>query len=80
MPTPLTFTTLEWADNQQPRYLQLYEHIRRAILNGQLKAGEQLPPSRTLARQLSVSRTTVMQAYEALAAEGYLTGHTGAGT
>ena len=70
MPTPLTFTTLEWADNQQPRYLQLYEHIRRAILNGQLKAGEQLPPSRTLARQLSVSRTTVMQAYEALAAEG----------
>lgn len=80
MPTSFTFTTLEWAESRQPKYLQLYEHIRRAILDGQLKAGEQLPPSRTLARQLAVSRTTVMQAYEHLTAEGYLSGHTGAGT
>lgn len=76
----LTFSTLEWADNQQPKYQQLYEHIRRAILSGQLKSGEQLPPSRALARQLAVSRTTVLQAYEHLAAEGYLSGHAGAGT
>lgn len=80
MPTRLLFRTFEWPDSQQPKYLQLYEHIRRAILDGQLKAGEQLPPSRSLARQLNVSRTTVMQAYEHLAAEGYLSGHTGAGT
>lgn len=80
MSLPLTFTALEWAGNQQPKYLQLYEHIRRAILDGQLKAGEQLPPSRTLARELKASRTTVLQAYEHLAAEGYLSGHVGAGT
>ena len=76
----LIFSTLEWRSGGQPKYLQLYEHIRRAILNGHLKSGEQLPPSRALARQLSVSRTTVMQAYEHLSAEGYLSGQTGAGT
>ncbi|MCO6489726.1 MAG: PLP-dependent aminotransferase family protein [Phaeodactylibacter sp.] len=80
MSLPLTFTALEWADSRQPKFRQLYEHIRRAILDGQLKAGEQLPPSRTLARELKVSRTTVLQAYEHLAAEGYLSGQAGAGT
>ena len=76
----LAFHSLEWENNSQPKYLQLYEHIRQAILNGQLKSGEQLPSSRALARQLGVSRTTAMQAFEHLAAEGYLSGHTGAGT
>ncbi|MCB0596573.1 MAG: PLP-dependent aminotransferase family protein [Lewinellaceae bacterium] len=76
----LVFSTLEWGESPPPKYLQLYEHIRRSILSGQLKAGEQLPPSRSLARQLKVSRTTVLQAYEHLSAEGYLSGHAGAGT
>ncbi len=80
MPIHLLFSTLRWAENDQPKYLQLYEHIRQAILSGRLKSGERLPPSRKLARGLEISRTTVMQAYEHLEAEGYLSSHTGSGT
>jgi GntR family transcriptional regulator/MocR family aminotransferase len=63
-----------------PLHRQLYDQIREAILTGQLAAGTQLPPGRLLAGQLGVSRTTVVQAYEQLAAEGYLEGQQGAGT
>ncbi|MCB0572544.1 MAG: PLP-dependent aminotransferase family protein [Phaeodactylibacter sp.] len=79
-PLHLVFSALEWGADQRPKYLQLYDHIRQAILNGQLRSGEQLPPSRVLAIQLGVSRTTVMQAYGHLESEGYLGGHTGSGT
>ena len=46
----LAFHSLEWENNSQPKYLQLYGQIRHAILNGQLKSGEQLPSGRALAR------------------------------
>jgi GntR family transcriptional regulator/MocR family aminotransferase len=42
------------------------------VLDGGLRAGERLPPSRELARQLSVSRGTVTLAYRQLAGEGYV--------
>jgi GntR family transcriptional regulator / MocR family aminotransferase len=45
-----------------------------------LTAGSALPPSRALARRLGVSRGVVVDAYEQLVAEGYLTARTGAGT
>jgi len=63
-----------------PLYRQIYESIRRAILSGELAAGARLPASRVLAKQLSVSRLTVVNAFEQLLAEGYLEGKTGAGT
>lgn len=80
MSVQVIFSALEWVGGSRPKYLQLYDFIRQAILSGQLKGGEQLPPSRVLARQLGVSRTTVMQAYEHLAGEGYLAGQSGSGT
>jgi GntR family transcriptional regulator/MocR family aminotransferase len=52
--------------------IQLFEQIRRFILDGRLKAGMVLPSSRALAENLGISRRTVMQAYERLFAEGYL--------
>jgi GntR family transcriptional regulator/MocR family aminotransferase len=61
-------------------YRQIYETIRRSILSGGLPSGRQLPASRLLAKQLGVSRMTVVNAYEQLLAEGYLEGRTGAGT
>jgi len=63
-----------------PLHQQLYEQVRGAVLAGTLVAGQRLPASRVLAANLGVSRTTVLSAYEQLAAEGYLEGRSGAGT
>lgn len=52
--------------------VQIFEQIRQMILDGQLKPGRALPPSRLLAEQLSISRNTVTIAYDRLAAEGYI--------
>ncbi len=59
---------------------QLYVAISQAILDGQLAKGFRLPSTRGLAEDLSVSRTTVISAFEQLTAEGYLTGAVGKGT
>jgi GntR family transcriptional regulator/MocR family aminotransferase len=50
----------------------LYLALREAILCGRLLSGSQLPGSRTLAQQLSVSRNTVNAALDQLTLEGYL--------
>lgn len=59
---------------------EIYRQLRRAILEGRLRPGEPLPPSRELARDLSVSRTTVTVAYDRLAGEGFVSARVGAGT
>ena len=59
---------------------EIYRQLRRAIVAGQLRPGDPLPPSRELARRLSVSRTTVTGAYERLAGEGFVTARVGAAT
>lgn len=53
-------------------YEQLYRRIRRDILHGALREGEKLPSKRALAEHLRVSVITVENAYEQLAAEGYV--------
>jgi DNA-binding transcriptional regulator YhcF (GntR family) len=59
---------------------QLYQALCDAIGNGGLPAGSLLPSTRWLARRLSVSRNTVLNAYEALASEGIVDGRIGSGT
>jgi GntR family transcriptional regulator/MocR family aminotransferase len=59
---------------------QIYQQIRDGVLEGRLRAGEALPPTRMLAQRLGVSRNTVATAYDRLVAEGYLTTRIGAGT
>jgi GntR family transcriptional regulator / MocR family aminotransferase len=59
---------------------QLYAQLREAIATGRLAAGDRLPPSRTLAGDLGVSRFTVAEVYSRLTAEGYVTGRAGGGT
>lgn len=73
------FITLD-DKSDAPLYRQIYEVIRRSILSGGLHPSRQLPASRLLAKQLGVSRMTVVNAYEQLLAEGYLEGRSGAGT
>jgi DNA-binding transcriptional regulator YhcF (GntR family) len=63
-----------------PLHKQLYRDLRQAILSSQLLPEMQLPPTRTLADELGVSRTTVLNAFDQLKAEGYLDSHVGSGT
>lgn len=58
----------------------LYAEIRAAVHAGRLAPGARLPPSRDFARQLGVSRGTVLAALAQLIAEGYLAGAVGKGT
>ncbi|MFC3453724.1 MocR-like pyridoxine biosynthesis transcription factor PdxR [Amycolatopsis speibonae] len=59
---------------------RIYRQLRDGILDGRLRPGERLPPTRELARELDVSRNTVAVAYERLTAEGFLSSHVGRGT
>ena len=59
---------------------RIYRQLLDAVLDGRLRSGERLPPTRELARGLKVSRNTVSVAYERLTAEGFLTSRVGAGT
>ncbi|WHY21900.1 PLP-dependent aminotransferase family protein [Paenibacillus sp. G2S3] len=67
-------------ERQIPFSRQIYEQVRNAIHSGALSGGDPLPPSRTLANQLGVSRSVILQSYELLQAEGYLEMRKGAGT
>ena len=63
-----------------PLHRQMYEAVRRVILDGHLVAGERLPSSRDLAQDLDLSRNTVISALNQLTVEGYLTSRVGSGT
>src|SRR4051794_41870860 len=63
-----------------PLYKRVYDALRTKILRGELAAGARLPGTRTLARDLGVSRIVVLAAYEQLTAEGYIDAHVGAGS
>ncbi|NRD55616.1 PLP-dependent aminotransferase family protein [Corallococcus exiguus] len=63
-----------------PLHEQLFEGIRARILAGALAPGLRLPSSRQLATELDVARSTVLQAMDALTAEGYLVAQAGSCT
>src|SRR5688500_6307584 len=63
-----------------PLRTQLEEQLRDGIRSGRLAPGVALPSSRSLARELGVSRGVVVDAYAQLGAEGYLVGRQGAPT
>jgi GntR family transcriptional regulator len=55
-----------------PIYGQIAACVRRAIAEGSLKPGSNLPPSRDLARDLDVNMHTVQRAYSQLRDEGLI--------
>lgn len=65
---------------ETPLYLQIGEQLRSMIVEGKLSSGSRLPPIRSLARQLAVSKITVWQAYGALQEQGLATSVVGRGT
>src|SRR5436190_15622604 len=54
--------------------------LRAAIREGRLRPGDRLPATRALASELGCSRWVVVEAYDQLAAEGWLEGRPGSGT
>jgi len=67
-------------DSPRPVTTQLYVALRELILSGGVAAGARLPATRTLAKEAGVSRTTVIEAFDRLAAEGLVESRVGAGT
>jgi GntR family transcriptional regulator / MocR family aminotransferase len=59
---------------------QLQRELREAIRSGRLREGERLPSSRALADELGLSRGLVLDCYEQLMAEGYLSARPGSAT
>lgn len=63
-----------------PLYLQIRNQIRQLILSRDLDSGYRLPPERKLAGALGVNRSTVVNAYRELEADGLIESRVGRGT
>ena len=63
-----------------PLYRQVYEELRKDIMEGIYQPGEYLPPIREEAKRLGVARNTIENAYLMLAEEGYIQAKRGQGS
>jgi DNA-binding FadR family transcriptional regulator len=63
----------------QRLYRQIAEQLRAGMLSGEFVVGSRLPAERDLAKQLSVSRSSVREALIALEVEGWVEVRTGSG-
>ena len=63
-----------------PIYKQLADSVTKLVRSGALRAGERLPPTRELAGQLGLNRTTISAAYALLEQSGLIQGHVGRGS
>lgn len=80
-PSGSDFLQLDLADAPSGgRTAWLARRLRDAVLDGRLPAGSTLPPSRTLAADLGVSRGVVTEAYQRLTEEGHAVGNRRGGT
>lgn len=70
----------QWSSGQGPIYRQLADALLGLVEDGSLRPGDQLPPERAFATALSVSRGTVVRAFEQLAADGIVERVQGSGT
>lgn len=68
------------AQQAMPIPTQLTAQIRQLIAEQVLSPGDHIPSTRALAKQLGVSRGSVVTAYDQLAAEGYIVTAHGSGT
>ncbi|GKU80078.1 PLP-dependent aminotransferase family protein [Paenibacillus sp. L3-i20] len=68
----IDMTVLFNENDGESLYSQLYQHIKKEILNGKLAAKTRLPSIRSLSSHLHISRNTVDLAYQQLLAEGYV--------
>lgn len=62
-----------YKNSKVPIAEQLAKQIKKQIISGKLKEGEQLSPFREIANNLKISGYTVVKAYKMLAADGLVT-------
>jgi GntR family transcriptional regulator, regulator for abcA and norABC len=73
----------DWLPNKAssiPLHQQIYEYIKRKIMNGEWTVGTKIPPQRSLAEKFKVNRSTVVFALDELAADGLIESKVGKGT
>lgn len=74
---------LEWKPNrssQLPLHQQIYEYMKKKIMNGEWTIGTKIPPQRTLAHDFKVNRSTIVTALDELTADGLIESKVGRGT
>src|SRR5271156_2339974 len=64
----------------KPLHKQIYDGFLSVIVDGNMRPGQRVPSSRTLAIELGISRIPVLNAYAQLLAEGYFESRKGSGT
>jgi len=72
--------SLNRPSGKQELWRWLYTELRGAILDRRLKPGARMPSTRSLGMQYSLSRGTVVAAFDQLQAEGYTRTEVGSGT
>lgn len=75
----MEIVTIQLNNDKQPKYLQLFEHIKKLITEGELRPGEKLPTVRSLSGSLKVNNITVVNAYKQLEINKYITAKKGSG-
>ncbi|WP_010531859.1 PLP-dependent aminotransferase family protein [Lentibacillus jeotgali] len=63
---------IDQSENANYIYQQVYEKLKRFILEHKISADDKLPSKRQLANELGISINSVATAYEQLLAEGYI--------
>ena len=76
----MTIWQPDLSHSQGPRYQALADAIALAIDDGQLAAGQKLPPQRDLAYRLGVTVGTISRAYTLAEQRGLVRGEVGRGT
>src|SRR3954452_202722 len=72
--------TIDVGRGTGPAFLEIARAVAEDIRRGRLRAGDELPGSRTLASQIGVHRNTVLAAYRELLAEGWIASEEARGT
>lgn len=65
--------------SELPLYKQLYDGISSAVIRGELREGELLPPIRTVSQDLRISVISVKRAWEELERDGFINTAVGRG-
>src|SRR5690349_18932789 len=75
----MSIVSIQFNEDKQPKYQQLFEHIKYLIMSGELKTGDKLPTVRNLSQTLSINSITVVNAYRQLENHKYITAKKGSG-
>ncbi|MFC4402396.1 PLP-dependent aminotransferase family protein [Gracilibacillus xinjiangensis] len=74
---------LEWEPQKNspvPLHQQIYDFMKKKIINGEWTIGTKIPPQRNLAKRFQVNRSTIVTALDELAADGLIESKVGSGT